>query len=117
MITRLASFEPATISAAVGSESILFCAARAILDGISISQKKRSAVTWSGYSSDSTVDIAAEVTVAAAAMREWDRQHGWLHSPKERATDTREAEQELAKVVAALRTWHAAAATATTTTT
>ena len=45
-------------------------------------------------------------------MREWDRQHGWLHSPAERAADRSEAEQELAKVVAALRAWYAAAAAA-----
>ena len=37
MITGLTSFEPATISAAVGSVSILVCAARAITDWISIS--------------------------------------------------------------------------------
>ena len=47
--------------------------------------------------------------MVAAALREWDRQHGWLHSPEERAADRREAEQELARVVAALRVWHAAA--------
>ena len=45
-------------------------------------------------------------------MAAWDRQHGWLHSPAERAADRSEAEQELAKVVAALRVWHAAAAAA-----
>jgi TRAP-type C4-dicarboxylate transport system permease small subunit len=36
-------------------------------------------------------------------MREWDRQHEWLHSPEERAAVRMEAEQELARVVAALR--------------
>ena len=54
----------------------------------------------SGYSSDSETEATE---VAAVAMREWDRQHGWLHSPKQRAVDRGEAEQELAKVVAALR--------------
>ena len=48
--------------------------------------------------------------MVAAALREWDRQHEWLHSPEERAADRRDAEQELARVVAALRVWHAAAA-------
>ena len=51
--------------------------------------------------------------VVATTMREWDRQHGWLHSPGERAADTKEAERELARVVAALRVWHAAAVAAT----
>ena len=50
--------------------------------------------------------------MVAAALREWDRQHGWLHSPEERAAETKEAERELARVVAALRVWHAAAAAA-----
>ena len=49
-------------------------------------------------------------------MGEWDKQHGWLHSPEHKAADRREAEQELAKVVAALRVYGisvaAAAATA-----
>ena len=33
-----------------------------------------------------------EAEVAATTMREWDRQHGWLHSPEERAADRSEAE-------------------------
>ena len=56
----------------------------------------------SGYNSDcNSGDREVEVTVVAAAMREWDKQHayGWLHSPEERAADRSEAEQELAKVV------------------
>ena len=52
--------------------------------------------------------------MVAAALREWDRQHGWLHSPEERAADRREAGRELARVVAALRLWHAAATAAAT---
>jgi hypothetical protein len=44
----------------------------------------------------------AAVVHVAAAMREWNRQHGWLCSPEERAADRRETEQELAMVVAAL---------------
>ena len=47
----------------------------------------------------------AEVAAAAAAMGEWDRRHGWLHSPEGRAADAREAEQGVARVVAALRVW------------
>ena len=47
----------------------------------------------------------------------FDRQHGWQHSPRDGAADTREAEPELARVAAALRVWHAAAATAATATT
>ena len=49
----------------------------------------------SGSNSDHTVGslLAAqtpeEAEVAAAAVREWDRQHGWLHSPAERAADRR----------------------------
>ena len=62
----------------------------------------------SEYSSDCS-NGDREAKVAATTMREWDRQHGWLHSPEERAADRREAEQELARVVAALRVWHAAA--------
>ena len=68
-----------------------------------------------GYYSGSNSDCSSgdrEAEVAAKSMREWDRQHGWLHSPAERAADRSEAEQELAKVVAALRVWHAAAAAA-----
>ena len=56
-----------------------------------------------GYYSGSNSDCSSgdrEAEVAATAMREWDRQHGWLHSPAERAADRSEAEQELAKVVA-----------------
>ena len=55
------------------------------------------------------------MNVTRAALREFDGQHhdGWLHSPEERAADRREAEQELARVVAALRVWHAATAAAT----
>ena len=58
--------------------------------------------------------IEGEAEVVAAALREWDRQHEWLHSPEERAADRRDAEQELARVVAALRVWHAAAIAAAT---
>ena len=66
-----------------------------------------------GYNSDCNCNSGdREEEVAATTIREWDRQHGWLHSP-ERAADRSEAEQELAKVVAALRAWHAAAAAAT----
>ena len=42
----------------------------------------------SGYSSDSAIEAAE---VATVAMREWDRQHGWLHPPEQRAADRREA--------------------------
>ena len=65
-----------------------------------------------GYYSGSNSDCSSgdrEAEVAATAMREWDGQHGWLHSPEERAADRSEAEQELARVMATLRVWHAAA--------
>jgi hypothetical protein len=65
-----------------------------------------------GYYSGDSSDLEGEAEVVAAALREWDRQHGWLHSPEERAAETKEAERELARVVAALRVWQAAAAAA-----
>ena len=84
-------------------------------------------VGFSGSSDEQQVDhtvgslLAAQTPeraeVVAVAMREWERQHEWLHSPEERAAVRREAEQELARVVAALRVWHEAAAAATAVTT
>ena len=40
-------------------------------------------------------ELEAEVAATSIAMTKWDRQHGWLHSPEERAADRSEAEQEL----------------------
>ena len=55
------------------------------------------------YVTPEAVDKALAAEVVTTAMREWDRQHEWQHLPGESAADKRETEQELARVVAALR--------------
>jgi hypothetical protein len=42
-----------------------------------------------GYCSGDSSDLEGEAEVVVAALREWHRQHGWLHSPEERAADRR----------------------------
>ena len=49
------------------------------------------------------VDKVLAAKVVATAVREWDRQHEWKNLLGAGAADKKEAEQELARVVAALR--------------
>ena len=82
--------------------------------GTTVGGRQRESTAVRNITAGAAVIAACSEAEWAAAMREcqWDRQHGWLHSPEGRAADRREAEQELARVVAALRVWHAATAAA-----